>query len=94
MLGDLEEEMGDLFFRNIFHLFTSVTLSPVFSPPNPQICTLSLKPGKKNPNMHMTFYKSALFALKIQQFCCTAFICNQLEGFFDQQKLEVQFPGA
>lgn len=86
--------MGDLFFRNIFHVFTSVTLSPVFSPPNLQICTLSLKPGKKNPNMHMTFYKSALFALKIQQFCCTAFICNQLEGFFDQQKLEVQFPGA
>lgn len=29
----------------------------------------------------MTFYKSALCALKIQQFCCTAFICNQLEGF-------------
>lgn len=52
-----------------------------FLPPNPQICTLSLKPGKKNPNMHMTFYKSALCALKIQQFCCTAFICNQLEGF-------------
>lgn len=52
-----------------------------FLPANPQICTLSLKPGKKNPNMHMTFYKSALCALKIQQFCCIAFICNQLEGF-------------
>jgi len=76
MLGNLEEEMGDLLFRNIFRLLTFVTL------PSPlQICTLSLKPGEKNPNMHMTFYKSALCALKILQFRCTAFICNQLEGF-------------
>lgn len=31
--------------------------------------------------MHVTFHKSALCALKIQQFHCMAFICNQLEGF-------------
>lgn len=59
VLGDLEEEMSDLFFRNIFHLLTSVTLSPVFSPPQP-------------PNLHFvikTRKEKAQYAYDILQKC-------------------------